>query len=141
MNFVDFVIDCYSHITSHVSHVFASRTHYTSYSLLNIVHVIVCVYGLTNQVFAITFNYVQTKFVAWKFVENAKFFFGIFGLKILELKNISSHTHAFLFLKLNALSQINLFFKNCVFPQKYGEPLPDSIGPFCFSTDQDFLKF
>ena len=64
MNFVDFVIDYYSHITSHVSHVFASRTHYTSYSLLNVVHVIVCVYGLTNQVFAITLNYVQTKFVA-----------------------------------------------------------------------------
>ena len=41
---------CYSHITSHVSLVFASFTHYTSYSLLNIVHVIVCVFGLTNQV-------------------------------------------------------------------------------------------
>ena len=32
MNFVDFVIDCYSHITSHVSETFASCTHYTSYS-------------------------------------------------------------------------------------------------------------
>ena len=50
MNFVDFVIDCYLHITSHVSQAFASCTHYTSYSLLNIVHVIVCVFGLTNQV-------------------------------------------------------------------------------------------
>ena len=138
MNFVDFVIDCYSHITSHVSQVFASCTHYTSYSLLNFVHVIVCVYGLTNQVIANTLNYVQTKFVTWKFVENAKFCFENFGLKILDLKNIPSHTHAFLFLKLNALSQINLFFKNCVFPQKYGEPLPDSIGPFCFSTDRNF---
>ena len=28
MNFVDFVIDCYSHITSHVSQAFASCTHY-----------------------------------------------------------------------------------------------------------------
>ena len=53
MNFVDFVIDCYSHITSHVSQAFASCIHYTSYSLLNIVHVIVCVYGLTNQVLQI----------------------------------------------------------------------------------------
>ena len=35
---------CYSHIISHVSQVFASFTHYTSYSLLNIVHVIVCVF-------------------------------------------------------------------------------------------------
>ena len=49
-NFVDFVFNCYTHITSHVSQVFASCTHYTSYSLLNIVHVIVCVFGLTNQV-------------------------------------------------------------------------------------------
>ena len=33
----------YSHITSHVSQVFACFTHYTSYYLLNIVHVIVYV--------------------------------------------------------------------------------------------------
>ena len=44
MNFVDFVLNCYSHITTHVSQVFASFTHYTSYSFLNIVHVIVCVF-------------------------------------------------------------------------------------------------
>ena len=50
MNFVDYVFNCYSHITSHVSQVFASFTHYTNYSLLNIVHVIVCVFGLTSQV-------------------------------------------------------------------------------------------
>ena len=53
MNFVDFVVDCYSHITSHVSQAFASCTHYTSYSLLNFVHVIVCIYGLTNQILQI----------------------------------------------------------------------------------------
>ena len=46
---------CYSHITSHVSQVFASCTHYTSYSLLNFEHVIVCDFGLANQV--------------WKFLE------------------------------------------------------------------------
>ena len=34
---------CYTHITSYVSQTFASCTHYTSYSLLNIVHVIMCV--------------------------------------------------------------------------------------------------
>ena len=50
MNFVDFVFNYYTHITSHVSQAFANCTHYTSYSLLNIVHVIVCVFGLTNQV-------------------------------------------------------------------------------------------
>ena len=49
MNFVDFLLNCYSHITSHISQAFTSFTHYTSYSLLNIVHVIVCVFGLTNQ--------------------------------------------------------------------------------------------
>ena len=42
MNFVDFVFNFYSHITSHVSQAFASCTHYISYSLLNFVHVIVC---------------------------------------------------------------------------------------------------
>ena len=35
MNFVEIVIDSYLHITSHVSQVFASCTHYTNYSLLN----------------------------------------------------------------------------------------------------------
>ena len=53
MNFVDFVIDYYSHITSHVSQGFASCTHYISYSLINIIHVLVCVYGMTNQVLQI----------------------------------------------------------------------------------------
>ena len=43
MNFVEIVIDFYLYITSHVSQAFASCTHYTSYSLLNLVHYIVCV--------------------------------------------------------------------------------------------------
>ena len=42
MNFVEIVINCYSHITSNLSQVFASCTRYTSYSLLNFVHVNVC---------------------------------------------------------------------------------------------------
>ena len=42
INFVEIVIDFYLPITSHVSQVFASYTHYTSYSLLNLVHYIVC---------------------------------------------------------------------------------------------------
>ena len=45
------------------------------------------------------------------------FVFGDIGFKILVWKNISSHTHAFLVLNFNALSQIFLFFKNCVFPE------------------------
>ena len=55
MNFVEIVIDFYLHITSHVSQVFASRVNYTSYYLLNFEHVIVCDFGLANQV--------------WKFLE------------------------------------------------------------------------
>ena len=50
MNFVEIVTAYYSHITSHVSQAFASCTHYISYSLLNFVHVIVCDFGLPNQV-------------------------------------------------------------------------------------------
>ena len=42
MNFVDFVFNCYTHITSHVSQTFASCTHYTNYSLLNLVYYIMC---------------------------------------------------------------------------------------------------
>ena len=42
MNFVEIVIDFYLHITSHVFQAFASSTYYTSYSLLNLVHYIVC---------------------------------------------------------------------------------------------------
>ena len=42
MNFVEIVIDHYLLITSHVSQVTASCTHYTNYSLLNLVHYIVC---------------------------------------------------------------------------------------------------
>ena len=41
-NFVEIVIDYYLHITSHVSQAITNSTHYTSYSLLNFVHVNVC---------------------------------------------------------------------------------------------------
>ena len=49
MNFVEIVIDYYLCITSHVSHIIASCTHYTSYSLLNLVHDIVCEFVLAIQ--------------------------------------------------------------------------------------------
>ena len=49
MHNVEIVIDYYLHITSHVSHTFTSCTHYTSYSLLNLVHEIVCEFGLAIQ--------------------------------------------------------------------------------------------
>ena len=89
MNFVDFVFNCYTHITSHVSQVFASFTHYTSYSLLNIVHAIVCVFGLTNQVYKYFEFLCKTNLM----LENLNF--GKTRFKTLFLKNITSHTHAF----------------------------------------------
>ena len=42
MNFVEIVIDHYLLITSHVPQAIASCTHYISFSLLNLVHDIVC---------------------------------------------------------------------------------------------------
>ena len=42
MNFVEIVINYYLLITLHVSQAFASCTQYTSFSLLNLVHYIVC---------------------------------------------------------------------------------------------------
>ena len=63
MNFVEIVLDFYLHITSHVSQVFASCTHYTNYSLLNFVHVIVCDFGLpTNSENSL--NFMQNVFEA-----------------------------------------------------------------------------
>ena len=58
--------------------------------------------------------------------ECKNFGFGNFGLKILDLKNIPSHTHAFLFSKFNALSQIILVFQNLCF-SKNGESLPERV--------------
>ena len=49
MNNVEIVIDYYLHITSLVSHAVTSYTYYTSYSLLNLVHEIVCEVSLAIQ--------------------------------------------------------------------------------------------
>ena len=141
MNFVDFVIDCYSHITSHVSQVFASRTHYTSYSLLNIVHVIVCVYGLTNQVLQIFWILCKIDLMLENFWRMQTILnFGNFGLKFLFLKIISSHTHAFC----SSMSMLWVVPK-CVFLNvfflKFSEPLPVSIDPIYFSIHRIFFKF
>ena len=67
MNFVEIVIDFYLHITSHVFQDFASCTHYTSYSLLKLVYVIVSDFVLAVQ--------------DWKFLDfDAKCVFERFGL-------------------------------------------------------------
>ena len=49
MDFVEIVIAYYSHITSQVFQAIVSCTHYTSYSLLNFVHVIVCDFVLAIE--------------------------------------------------------------------------------------------
>ena len=49
MNFIEIAIDYYLHITLHVSHAIASCTYYTNYSLLNLVHNIVCEFVLAIQ--------------------------------------------------------------------------------------------
>ena len=119
MNFVDFVLNCYSHITSHVSQIFASFTHYTSYSLLNIVHVIVCVFGLTNQVCKY-FEFLRKTdlmlMILWKMFDDLNF--GKTGFKTLFLKKITSHTHTFCssISMLWGVSKMCLwFFQNCFF--------------------------
>ena len=89
MNFVDFMLNCYSHITSHVSQAFTNFTHYTSYSLLNIVHVIVCVFGLTNQVCEYFEFLCKTNLMfknLWRMFENLKF--RITGFKTCVSENV-----------------------------------------------------
>ena len=116
MNFVDFVIDCYSHITSHVSQTFASCTHYISYSLLNIVHVIVCVYGLTNQVLQILWILCKINLMLenlWRMQEIL--ILGILGLNSYFWK--SYHHILMHFVPQFQCFELflNVFFKNCVF--------------------------
>ena len=135
MNFVDFVVDYYSHITSHVSQAFASCTHNTSYSLLNIVHVIVCVFGLTNQVWKILWVLCKTDLLLKKkgeIVWNLNFWEN-WVLNLGFVKIISSHTHAFFIFIIfqcyeERLHQILLIFKNSFF-------FTISIDLVCFSIN------
>ena len=136
MNFVDFVVDFCSHITSHVSQAFASCTHNTSYSLLNFVHIIVCVYGLTNHVWKILWVFMQNCFVALKRERLFKIqIFEKLGLKLVFWKSISSHTHAFLYLIFNVLMQA---FKNQVISLKSCFSRI-SIDPIWFSINQNLV--
>ena len=63
MNNLEIVIDYYLHITSHVSQAGTSCTHNTSYSLPNLVHAIVCDFGLDIQDYMF-FDF-DTKYVHW----------------------------------------------------------------------------
>ena len=111
MNFVDFVVDCYSHITSHVSQAFVSCTHNTSYSLLNIVHVIMCVFGLTNQVWKILWVLCKTDLLLKK--REIVWYLNFWENWVLNLgfvKIISSHTHAFFFFNALRKGYIKFFW-------------------------------
>ena len=122
MNFVDFVFNLYSRITSHVSQAFASYTHYTSYSLLNFVHVIVCVFYLSNQVWKFLDFYAKHIWCL-RFSEN--------GLKILIFGKTRFKTYVFekafhLILMhvihkfqcfMEFLHYFALFFKKLIFPE------------------------
>ena len=95
MNFVDFVINCYNtyHLTCNSS-LFASCTHYTSYSLLNIVHVIVCVLRFDQPSLKLLWVlFVQNIFCVWvfkgKMVENLNFGKNGFKTCVLEKYFIS----------------------------------------------------
>ena len=163
INFLDFVVDCYSHITSHVSQTFASCTHNTSYSLLNIVYVIVCVFGLTNQVWKIFWVLCKTDLLLKKKGDCLKSkFLGELGFKSWVCENHFTSYSCIFFIILQCfeerLLKILLIFKNSFFLQfrsiesvfrsieiafkNFNEPLPDSINQTCFSINRiSWIKF
>ena len=113
MNFVDFVLIAI-HISPHMYlKFFASFTHYTSYSLLNIVHVIVCVFVSDQPSLQLLWVLVQTIFCVWEFkgrmFENLNF--GKTGFKTCVLEKHYISYSCILFLIFNALRS---FFKNQV---------------------------
>ena len=113
MNFIDFVlIDI--HISPHMYlKFFASFTYYTSYSLLNIVHVIVCVSRFNQPSLQLLWVLVQNIFYVWEFkgrmFENVNFGKNGFKTCVLE-KNFISYS-CILFIIFNVLRR---FFKNHV---------------------------
>ena len=114
---------CYSYITSYVSQVFASLTHYTSYSLLNIVYVIVCVFRYDQPSLQILWVLMQNIFGDWEFkgrmFENLNF--GKTGFKTCVLEKHFISCSCILFLIFNALRSFFqkpiYFFKNSIFPE------------------------
>ena len=139
MNCVDFVFNCYTNITSHVTQVFASCTHYTSYSLLNIVHVIVCVFWPDQPSLKLLWVYFLSKtYFVFEILKGEWLkilILGKLGLKLVFWKNISSHTHAFYFLYSilwGVFSKIRLFFLKRCFSRF-------SIDPICFSINRNFF--
>ena len=125
------------HLTCNSS--FSNCTHYISYSLLNIVHVTVCVFWSDQP---------SLKLLLSIFLCKTYFVFEIFkgeclkilnlgklGLKLMFWKSISSHIHAFYFLYSmlwGVFSKIKLFFSKMLFSRF-------SIDPICFSINRNFF--
>ena len=103
------------------------HTHYTNYSLLNFVHVIVCVYGLTNQVLQTLWILCKINLLLenlWRMQEIL--FLGNLGLKFLFWKSYH-HILMHFVLKFQCFELILYVFSKTVFFLKFGEPLPISI--------------
>ena len=139
MDCVDFVLNCYTHITSHVIQVFASCTYYTSYFLLNIVYVIVCVFWFDQPSLKLLWVFFCEKHILC--LKNFKggclkiLCLERLGLKLVFWKNISSHSHAFYFLFsmfCGVFSKIRLFSLKFCFSRF-------SIDPICFSINRNFF--
>ena len=142
MNFVDFMIDCYTHITSHVTQIIVLVAHTTQVTPCKILYMLLCVsFGLTNQVW----NYFEYCLCKTYFVfEILKgewlkiLILGKLGLKLMFWKSISSHTHAFFFLIFNALKSV---FKNqVIFSKKMFFQIFDWSKLF-FDQSKFLLKF
>ena len=138
MNFLGFAFNCYTHITSHVTQAFASCTHYTSYSLLNIVHVIVCVSRSDQPGLQLLWVFVQNIFCVWEFkgrmFENLNFGKTGFQTCVLE-KHFTSYS-CILFIIFNALRS---FFKNQVIFSKMLFFSRIWIDPICFLINRNCI--
>ena len=142
MNFVDFVIDCYTHITSHVTQVFVLVTHTTQVTRCLTLYMLLCVsFGLTNQVwnyfeYCLYKTYFVVEFLKGEWLKIL--ILGKLGLKLVFWKNISSHTYAFIFLIFDALRCV---FKNqVIFSKKMVFQIFDWSKLF-FDQSKFLLKF
>ena len=139
MNFVEIVLNYYSHITSHVSQDFASCTPYTSYFLLNFVDVIVCVFGLTDQISWVLCKTHLMVEILREWIENLNF--GKTGFKT------SVFWEGFHLILMQFIHKIQCFeeylqyfallFKNLFFPESFGLALCISINQIYFSINRN----
>ena len=122
MNNVEIVSDYFLHIISHVSHVVTRCTHFTSYSLQNLVHEIVCEFGLAiqdNMFYDFDTKYVLGLKFGGKKCHNL--IFASFGLKTNVFKKLLNSYSCISLMKSIGLSvfyiKLLLFFKILVFPE------------------------